>query len=336
MTPTNSLPFTRNSPDPRDSESPFGALTFMSWKHDWNNFFYGQDAQIERAAVMMRDAGIEFARVDFLWSDLEPQEGRFDFTHQDHVLEILSRYGIKILATLNYNPLWRTFPWNTAPDLRAFMLYVRAVVRHYKERVKYWEIWNEPDHETYWTPQDELVTYSQLLKMGYAAIKEEDASAVVLMGGLCDGGSCLRKIYLNAGREAFDIVNIHPFINPLLPNALSAMQEIHAKVLQTMVDFNDAEKPIWFTEIGCPGAAKSTGGWWAGAVPNEVQQAEWLETVYSNVLNWKGVQKVFWAFFRDTDRHFKNDTDNFGLLRLDFSPKPAYVAYKKITHGNVK
>ena len=44
---------------------------------------------------------------------------------------------------------------------------------------------------------------------------------------------------------------------------------------------------------------------------------------------WKGVEKIFWAFFRDTDHHFQCGTDYFGLVRLDFTPKPAYRAYRK-------
>src|ERR1044071_8039255 len=84
--------------DPRDSSSPYGALTFISWAHDWNNQFYDSDQKIEQAASLMNEAGIRFARADFLWSDLEPKEGQFDFTHQDHVINLVMKHGLKFLA----------------------------------------------------------------------------------------------------------------------------------------------------------------------------------------------------------------------------------------------
>jgi hypothetical protein len=316
--------------DPRDSPSPYGALTFISWSHDWNNQFYGTDRKIVQAAELMKEAGIYWARADFLWSDLEPQEGRFDFTHQDKVINMVIQHGLKFLGTLNYNPLWRSHPWNTAPDVASYVRYVRAVVRHYKDRVKYWEVWNEPDHPTYWAPQDDMAAYSLLLKEVYIAIKTEDPTAVVLTGGLVDSSN-LRKIYSRVGANAFDVVNLHPFVNPLAPNALDRLAQMHGQAMEAMKAFNDTEKPIWFTEIGCPGSELSAGGWWLGGVPTEIQQAEWLKNVYTNALKWKGVEKIFWAFLRDTDKHFKNDVDSFGLLRLDFSPKPAYHAFKKLT-----
>lgn len=316
--------------DSRDSSNPYGVLTFISWAHPWNNQFYGDDAKVERAAALMKEAGIGFARADFLWSDLEPQEGDFDFAHQDRVINILARHGIKLLGTLNYNPLWRKVEWNTAPDRDAFIRYAREVVRHFKDRVKYWEIWNEPDHATYWMPQDGLKAYSELLKRLYPVLKKTDPTSAVLMGGLSNSVTHLPRLYEQAGKDSFDIVNLHIFVNPLMKEASSTLHHIYTEAMKTMQDFQDDDKSIWVTEVGCPGTNVADGGWWLGAVPNEAQQAAWLETVYREGLDWKGVEKIFWAFFRDTDHHFNNDIDRLGLLHLDFSPKPSYLSYKKI------
>ena len=38
--------------------------------------------------------------------------------------------------------------------------------------------------------------------------------------------------------------------------------------------------------------------------------------------------EIFWAFFRDTQDHFKDAVDHFGLVRHDFTPKAAYAAYR--------
>ena len=47
------------------------------------------------------------------------------------------------------------------------------------------------------------------------------------------------------------------------------------------------------------------------------------------LIHFEGLEKIFWAFWRDTD-HFKSGVDYFGLIRRDFSRKPAFEAYKKI------
>ena len=88
---------------------------------------------------------------------------------------------------------------------------------------------------------------------------------------------------------------------------------------------------IWFTEIGCPGVKKLTkeNGWWEGLSPTETQQAAFVKEVFTRVIELADVEKVFWAFFRDSDRHFNSGVDYFGLVRWDFSKKPAYEAYKR-------
>ena len=86
--------------------------------------------------------------------------------------------------------------------------------------MKYWEIWNEPDNPDYWSKQDDLKSYSQLLSAASKAIKEVDPSAKIVMGGLRRNYYVnLRKIYQYAGKDSFDVVNVHPFslriINPI-------------------------------------------------------------------------------------------------------------------------
>jgi hypothetical protein len=93
----------------------------------------------------------------------------------------------------------------------------------------------------------------------------------------------------------------------------------------------DGEKKIWITEIGCPGVtpALKTAGWWLGANPDEETQASWVGEIYTQLLNIPSVEKVFWAFFRDTSEHWSTGVDYFGLVRWDFSKKPAFYSYKK-------
>ncbi|MDD5236093.1 MAG: cellulase family glycosylhydrolase [Candidatus Omnitrophica bacterium] len=322
------------SADKRDSPSPYGVLDFFPWMDGLNNDFY-DEAKIVQAARLMKEAGIGFVRTDFLWEDIEPSKGKFVFDKYERIVRILAQNQIKILGVLQYNTPWKG-AWNSAPDIDLFAAYARRTVNRFKGDVKYWEIWNEPDSEIYWQPQDGLETYTNLLKKVYPAIKEEDPSARVLMGGLSQNFTRnLGQIYKYGAKEYFDIVNIHPFTNPLIPNAMEILKLFYDEVRAVLVKNNDSQKEIWFTEIGCPGVKeRNTTDWWLGNNPLEEEQAGWVKKVYAEPLEWKGVKKIFWAFFRDTPRHWNNGTDYFGLVNTDFSKKPAFTVYKNITAKN--
>ena len=318
------------SQDVRDSDSPFGVLDFVAWDHDWNKYHYAGD-KVERVAELMKEAGVGFLRMDFLWLDIEPEKGRFDFLKYDHIVDIFAKNDIKILGLLEYNPSWRQGAWNAAPDHADYVNYAKQVVGHFKDRVKYWEIWNEPDTKTYWTPQDGMKSYASLLKEVYPVLKEADPTCSVVLGGLAQSHSIqLKHIYKNGGGRAFDVVNIHPFVDPLASDAMQVLKGYYRSVYKEMQANGDAAKPIWFTELGCPGTDNPAAkGWWNGKSPTEAEQAEWVRKIYSDPLKWPGVKKVYWAFFRDTPDHFKSGVDRFGLVREDFSKKPAFESYKK-------
>lgn len=69
--------------------------------------------------------------------------------------------------------------------------------------------------------------------------------------------------------------------------------------------------------------------WWMGKNPNERQQAEWLKKIFTALIKNENVEKVFWAFFRDCNKHWDNGIDYFGLVRWDFSRKPSFKAYRE-------
>src|SRR5687767_5124912 len=76
--------------DPRDSRSYFGVIDFLPWDYEWAKRHY-DPGKIEKAASLMQEAGIEWIRIDFVWSDVEPKKGRFDFAKYDRIIEILDR-----------------------------------------------------------------------------------------------------------------------------------------------------------------------------------------------------------------------------------------------------
>jgi hypothetical protein len=323
------------NPDPRTSESPFGVHDFLSWNHDWNHYHYDQ-VKFERTVALLQEARVGWVRIDFLWSDFEPRNGEFEFSGYEERVQQLQKAGISILATLAYSPFWHRPTWRSAPDPVLFKRFAKAVVHRFKNIILHWEIWNEPDDLRFWQPQDAQHSYVELLKQSSIAIKEEDPSALVHLAGLSQGlPASLKAMYAQGAREFFDVVNIHPFVHPLMPDALGCLRYFYESAYRVMQQNGDGGKPLWFTAIGAPGLQdpRRTADWWLGKNPTEIHQAEWVRRLYTDALRWPGVTKIFWSFFRDTEGHFGDGTDFCGLVRSDFSKKPAWNVYAELSRA---
>lgn len=328
------MPQAANAMENEFMDSPFGILEFLHWDFQWANYKYANEEDLKKAVALMKEAGVAWVRMDFLWQDIEPQDGQFDFSKYDRIVELVYKNGINMLGIFNYNAGWAAAcgKWNCPPKENKFFVdYAVQVMRRYKDKIKYWEVWNEPDSAIYWSPQDGLISYCALLKEVYIAAKKEDPDCKILNGGLAEGLASVNQLYDNGAKDYFDIMNIHIFYTPEDANAIKAVVNYPKLVYKAMSRNGDGNKKIWVTEIGCPGVkeGEKTENWWIGKNPTEREQAEWVKEVYTELLKDKNVEKVFWAFLRDCDKHWGNGIDYFGLIRWDFSKKPSFEAYQK-------
>ncbi|PIP19412.1 MAG: hypothetical protein COT38_03170 [Candidatus Omnitrophica bacterium CG08_land_8_20_14_0_20_41_16] len=314
--------------------NPFGVLEFLHWNHSWNNYKYASPLDWEKSIERMKEAGVGWVRMDFLWQDIEPEAGAFKFDKYDQIVELLNKNNIYILGILDYSVGWAAAcdKWNCPPkDNELFVKYAMKVIQRYKAKIKHWEVWNEPDSSVYWSNQDGLKSYCALLKDVYRAAKKIDPDCKILNGGLANGLASVNRLYDNGAKDYFDILNIHFFESPLHQGTIKAVTVYPKLAYKVMSRNGDANKKIWITEIGCPGVKRgiNTDNWWMGKNPTEKQQAGWVKQVYTELLKDKNVGKVFWAFFRDCSGHWDNGVDYFGLVRWDFSRKPSFKAYEK-------
>lgn len=317
----------------KDNPSPFGVLEFLPWNHHWNNYKYPNQKSLKRVIDLMKEANVAWVRMDFLWQDIEPEKGEINFDKYDYIVNLLLENNIQILGVLSYSVSWAGKVWNSPPrEDETFVNYVAKVIEHYKDKVKYWEIWNEPDEQLYWNQQDGMARYTQLLKKVYTKAKEMDPNCKILNGGLSRTiNISLKKIYKNGGKGCFDILAIHPFVNPLDEADVTRIKGIYKSCKKIMND-NGEDKKIWFTELGAPGVytPEDTNMWWSGYSPNEKQQADWVKRIYTQIIKeLPDCEKIFWAFFRDCKNHWYNGVDFFGLIRWDYSKKAGFKAFKE-------
>ena len=312
-------------------DTPYGIGTFLSWNHEWNNYMYKNEEEIDKSVKILKDLGISIVRNEFSWNEIEVTKGTFNFERYDYIVKVCQQNNIEILGILGFTAPWTGQQWNSAPqDEALFLNYVETVVNRYKDSIKYWEFWNEPDSPIYWNPQDDMKAYTDLLKKVYTAIKKVNPSAVVVLGGLTQTPYfSLKRILSYGGGNYFDVFNFHPYSNPQNNEGIKRITSLLNNITKEL-DKKNLNKKIWISEIACPGTNQSDScAWWIGECQNENQQAEFLKEVYSLLTTHENMEKIFWSMFRDTD-HFKDGIDYFGLIRWDYTPKPAYSTYKQI------
>ena len=306
------------------------------------------DADRGRDLDLVSSAGASWVRMDVNWSMIQAQgPSSYDWAPFDRVASAARSRGFRVLATILYTPGWARPAGGTAttPPARLddYVAFARQAARHYAPLgIHAYEIWNEPNITAFWQPRPDVAVYTAMLRGASAAIKSVDPHAVIVTGGTSpapdSGGnispvSFLRGIYANGGRSAFDAVAHHPYCWPALPGdaqAWSAWYQMYGtspSLRSVMTDNGDAGKQIWATEFGAP-----TNGP-AGSFVSEQTQATMVTRAFQLFRSYKWAGPLFWYSGRDLGTATTTRENFFGVVRNDFSAKPAFAAYRAATAG---
>lgn len=318
---------------PKELLSDFGVVT---------HFAQGKGSPPTTLSLVTQ-AGFGRIRDELYWEHIEQRAGEFNFPPAyDQYIKTAKQFGVKPLIVLDYGNA-RAYPnlfggvhgkVPRSPEQQVlFSKYVSKVVQRYKYAVKDWEIWNEPKPEEF--GDRNWVGYTGFARTVAASIKQQDPQANVIAcggggAGGGPGGTCIGPM-LQAGAASFvDGFSIHPYMAPYDPdNGYEAKNSPIPRVnvstvgphLQRMIaNGRRAHTPsIWATEVG----------WYSSptdARTNEMLQAGYIARLMLEARRFNQVKATFWYDFQDDGSNKNNKEHNFGLIRADYSPKPAYVA----------
>jgi hypothetical protein len=155
--------------------------------------------------------------------DWDEPEDSVHTTH-DAVLTRMADNGLIITYVLVF---WdkATYPggeglpcprFKTEGEIENYLEFVRFTVRHFKDRVHYFEMWNEPDVQALCTKWIEAADYVNLVKRTVPVIREEYPEAKIVVGGVSGTRYNNAYEYLIAIIESdimplVDVVSWHPF-----------------------------------------------------------------------------------------------------------------------------
>jgi hypothetical protein len=208
------------------------------------------------------------------WADINPAEGVYDWKALDHWLSSgdTEKTG-KFLFTLAMVPQWASSNPNDISckhnpgacdppnDLNAdgtgtnqhWKDFVTAVATHAAGKIRYWEVWNEPQMPFFWTG-----TQAQMRRMAKDSrpiILSIDPTAKMLNAGIQASDKFMNRWwYEYAAAGGFDYadiiafhgyVNRHPFVCGNYPQAADLSGVVNT--VRSIVP-NSASKPLWDTE----------------------------------------------------------------------------------------
>jgi hypothetical protein len=345
--------------------NPFGVNVFLEQEaEEWKR---------EQALQMIADAGFRWIRQEFPWEDIEIH-GKGDFEDRrhephrsawekyDHIVGTAERYGLQVVPRLSNPPPWTRALTNTigtyAPpdDLADWGDYVYAVVARYLGRVRYYQLWNEPNIYPEWGEQPvDPVGYTRLLCEGYRRAKEADPEAVIISGALAPTVSFhpgpgpalgvsdfvfLQRMYDAGAADCFDILAVNDYMlwsgptdRRMRPLNINFSRPVYIRDI--MVANGDAAKPIWISEMNSSAVPNDPAivdlGAYGQVTPE--QQARYAVLAYQRAIEewpWVGVVN-FWFFKRASDAERNQAMYYFRMVEPDFTPMPVYDAMREYT-----
>lgn len=228
------------------------------------------------------------------WGSINTSSGVYNWTVLDAVVNTALSHGVDIVYTFGKTPQWAsTNPNGTgcaygngtcyAPNISDWNAFVTAITTRYKGKIKYWELWNEPNATNFWNgTTGQLVTMAQA---AYPIIKAADAGNVVLSPAPqgTNAHLWLDSYFAAGGSTLADIVAFHSYLNgaPEGVVTLAANVKNVANQYPALVG-----KPVWDTEHSWGDTS-----WPFGA--NEDQQAAWVARFIPLSIS-SGIQRSLW------------------------------------------
>jgi hypothetical protein len=160
------------------------------------------------AVQRMRAAGVTLVRTALDWSRIAPEQRpaafdptnpndpAYDWSSFDAKVQLLKRYGLEAIAVVNYPPSWAGGGRVPSPKVNEIGYFMLAAARRYAgltpaiPRVRYWQVWNEPNVNLFFSPQFRNgkpyapTLYRSVVNAVAAAVHSVHADNLVIAGGL--------------------------------------------------------------------------------------------------------------------------------------------------------
>jgi len=335
---------------PNTDVNPLGVNVFLSQEvEDW---------KLDKTLRMAQDVGAGWLKEQFAWAEIEPEKGKFvvpgTFTSSwdkfDKIVDMANKHGMQIIARIDRPPVWAQPAALSArgpvENYGEYGDFVYTFVKHFQGRIRYIQIWNEPNLWYEWGgAEPNAHDYVALLRIAYRRAKQADPNVFVLSAPLAptlehsvraiSDLDFLEEMYDEGARNYFDILAANAFgqakppEDPPDPGVLNFQRVV---LLRRIMEKNgDIGKAVWLNEYG----------WNAAPADFPVEKLIWAyvsETVQADYTirgmrlarsqwDWMGVICVW--YLRQVGNIRPDSAEYyFRLVDPDFTPRLIYRVVK--------
>ena len=287
-----------------------------------NNRIFDAEAESNEIQVLSlkqlelcKKLGISWQRLPMPWEQIEPRHGVFKWNFSDQMVNGIIAMDQDILAVLGPPSPWsESFPPSTPSERERFGHYVAETVKRYQDGIKAWELWDEPNTETSWSPHPDASLYAELLKTSYLAAKKADPHCLIVAPALAGLDLCyLESLYQHKANEYFDVLSYH--YKPNHPDPRYLQWEI-IDLHYLLKRFGDDAKTIWITNLGTPFTSKGSS----------FDEASWLVKAYIMAASSRRVERIFMEPLSTP-----GNPQGFNLSDEDLNLNPSGIAFRNMT-----
>jgi hypothetical protein len=278
----------------------------------------------------------------------DPDDPAYEWGAVDRVVEEAERYGIRVALLVQRTPSWATGgrPPIWAPrNPRNFADFMYAASRRLPS-VHMWMIWGEPARVENFRPMSAASPvgprlYARILDASYTALKQASPGNVVIGGMTLNGGTVmptvfLREMQLPGGRPPrLDLWGHNPFDGrfPRLGDeplgryrGFNDIDTFHEEIARVYRRSGRKVPRLWLSEWTV--ISDKASRIFAKFHVTAPDQARWLTAAFGIARRTPYVAGMGW--FTLLDEPDDDGSADWGLLRADGEPKPAFTAYQQV------
>jgi hypothetical protein len=288
---------------PTPLDSPVGADVAMGW--------LVSREQMEGVANLCALAGLNRVRDRMDWSEMEPGRGDFAPTNRyDYPVRVQAAAGLQVLQVCHQSPVWANPNKKRFPlDLRDTYALHQALGRRWRSQVVAFEPWNEADIEDFGGHTGSEM--ASLQKAAWLGLKAGNPEATACLNVFAlHRRSTLENFQENEAWASFDTFNLHHY-------------ELFSGYPSLYADFRavSAGRPLWVTECSLPVKWRGDARLQEPSPEDLRLQSQRVPMTYALAIH-EGAEAVFYFILP----HFVEGQTQFGLLRKDLTPRPAFLA----------
>lgn len=301
-------------------------------------FFLGGCAHFSKARAdinatldLLQAVGMNSVRDDIVWMQWEKARKQYvPVPYYEAMAKRAYSLGLRPLHLINwghplYDPEGVVLADNPNPPKEAISAYAEFagwVASHYSgygDKPRLYQVWNE------W--KGNPAPYTEVLAAAYPRIKKADPNCIVIANSCHKGIAFMEETFKLGMLENCDGFSWHGYNHAQLDERKRSAEAFFAEAM-TMVELSKKynhgrPKPLYITEAGRPTHLSRVGA-------TEGEAADYITRVLLLVRTEPAIRGIWLYSMLDRGYDFKEQEDNFGLCRVDMTPKEPFYAVRSI------